>query len=110
MDAERWREIDGLYQAAIDVEGAERAAILDKACSTDSELRSQVEAMLECDTQTGDFLEAPAMQLAARILAGAAQVGIPREVGHYRVLEKLGGAAWVWCTGRKTPNSAVRLR
>jgi serine/threonine protein kinase/Flp pilus assembly protein TadD len=46
MDSERWRQVEGLYHAALERELGERAAFLDKACQRDDELRREVESLL----------------------------------------------------------------
>jgi len=100
LDPERWRQIDVLYQAALDLPETERAAFLSQACGADRELLRQVEEMLASDARAGNFLESPAVEAAARILAtkrrangedpeppGPAQPSI----AHYRIVEKIGG-------------------
>jgi serine/threonine protein kinase len=88
---ERWRQIERLYQAALELEETGRAAFLGKACGGDDDLRRQVEAMLESDAKAGSFMESPAMQAAARILAGEQEAASPKStVAHYRIVEKLG--------------------
>ena len=44
---------------------AERSAYLDNACGRDGELRSEVESLLFEQEQLGDFLESPALDIAA---------------------------------------------
>lgn len=46
MKAERWRQIERLYHAALEREPDERAAFLDEACAGDDELRREVESLL----------------------------------------------------------------
>ena len=91
MAPERWREIDALYQAALDLAAGERATYLEQACGPDHDLRRHVEEMLASDAQAGSFLEFPAIEAAARMLAGERQsASVKSNVAHYRILEKLG--------------------
>jgi eukaryotic-like serine/threonine-protein kinase len=99
LEAERWRQVERLYQAALDLEGRDRAAFLERACGTDGDLRRQVEALLESDAKAGSFMESPAIEDAARMLArqqadASAKAGdtvkAGTKVSHYRILEKLG--------------------
>ncbi len=60
MTPERWREIERLYHAALEHDGAERAAFLHDACSGDEELRREVESLLAHHGTANDFLTRPA--------------------------------------------------
>ncbi len=94
MGPERWQQIAGLYQAAQDKEKNSRAAFLDVACAGDEALRRAVELLLAQDQKNDNFLEAPALEVAAKGLAEAAMqpdVVVGKTISHYRVLQKLGG-------------------
>jgi predicted RNA-binding Zn-ribbon protein involved in translation (DUF1610 family) len=51
MTPERWKQIEEVFQAALEREADQRAAFLDKACAGDAELREEVESLLEADQQ-----------------------------------------------------------
>jgi len=100
MDPERWRKIEEIYHAALEREGGERAAFLLEACVGDEELCHEVQALLACGEQAENFLQAPALEMAAKAwaqdlpAAGSPDEGdrlVGQRVSHYRVLEKLGG-------------------
>jgi serine/threonine protein kinase len=96
LESDRWRQIESLYQAALDLEGDERVAFLERSCGADSELRREVEALLQYDAKAGGFIEAPAIDAVARMLAkpgGRRSEAAPAgtKVSHYRILDKLGG-------------------
>ncbi len=58
----RWREVDRLFEAALDLAAAERAAFLGGTCGADAALRAEVERLLAADEAgSGDFLERPAL-------------------------------------------------
>jgi serine/threonine-protein kinase len=48
-----------IFAAALEMSGAERQAYLEQTCSSDNELRRQVEAMLAAHAQAGSFLDQP---------------------------------------------------
>ena len=73
MKRDRWRRIDELFEAALEREGAERAAFLDRACVGDVSLRREVEKMLGFDRQVEDFMETPVFAAAARLITGQAE-------------------------------------
>jgi serine/threonine protein kinase len=94
MRPERWRQIDRLYQAALERGATERGAFLDEACARDEELRREVESMLaahEKAKEAEDFLNQPALQVAAQAIADdQAQSLAPRKLGRYEILSLLG--------------------
>ena len=69
MDSERLRQIERLYHAALELEESQRAAFLRRACQADPALCREVEALLVCAAEAEDFIELPAMELAAREMA-----------------------------------------
>jgi hypothetical protein len=40
VDRERWRQIDGIFKAALELTEGERAAFVSRACGGDEELRA----------------------------------------------------------------------
>src|SRR6266487_3798803 len=98
MDPERWTQIEKLYHAALELERSKRAAFLEETCGADHDLRREVESLLASDAAAGSFIEAPAMEMAAKALADNTSVltlGNDRlksgaVVSHYQILGKLG--------------------
>src|SRR6266481_4425032 len=71
MEPERWQKIEGLYHSSLNEEKSRRAAFLKRACRGDEALRRAVESLLAQHEKDDNFLEAPAMELAAKGLAQA---------------------------------------
>jgi serine/threonine protein kinase/tetratricopeptide (TPR) repeat protein len=91
MDSERWKQVDGLLQAALERPPGERAEFLRDACVGDESLEREVRSLLASQQEAGSFLESPAMEVAARAIAvDAAGSMIGQIVSHYRIVEKLG--------------------
>ncbi|MDQ3258612.1 MAG: serine/threonine-protein kinase, partial [Acidobacteriota bacterium] len=89
MTPERWRRVDELFHSALKREGAERAAFLAEA--GDEALRREVESLLAFESRAERFIESPALEVAAEMLAEeqtSAMVG--RSITHYRILSLLG--------------------
>jgi serine/threonine protein kinase len=60
MTPERWREVERLYQAALEHEPEERSAFLTHACGRDETLRGEVESLLAYQPRAKEFIETPA--------------------------------------------------
>jgi Tol biopolymer transport system component len=101
MKADRWRQVEELFDAAVELPAAEREEFLRDACGGDEELRRELASLLDARGQVGDFLEAPALEVAAREFARgqpepsraqsqAAQTTFAGRVGPYRVERLLG--------------------
>src|SRR6516165_6432939 len=100
MEPERLREIERLYHAALEREEGQRSAFLEKACAGDLSLRREVESLL-AHNEAATFMDSPAIEVAAKALAGdkrdssGAAESDERKLGitvsHYRILERLGG-------------------
>ena len=65
----RWDTVSALLDGALDREPAERAAFLAQACGDDQALRTEVEQLLRSCEEAGGFLESPARELGAAMLA-----------------------------------------
>ena len=66
MDTERWHHVDRLLQSALDTPAVERDAFLRNACGGDQRLEDDVRSLLVAHDRAGRFLDAPAIDLAAR--------------------------------------------
>src|SRR5271156_2748782 len=99
MDSDRWKQIDTLLQSALERPPEERDAFLQQACAADETLEREVRSLLKSQQQAGSFLESPAVESAARMLAhdqsknekATSEFPKGHTISHYRVLEKLGG-------------------
>ena len=87
MDLERWREVDRIFAAALELPPAERPAYLDAACVGDAACRCEVERLLAADEESTGFLESPPVELQ-RLAGGDPQEG--ESLGPYRLLRPIG--------------------
>jgi len=69
MDPERWKQVDGLLEAALDIPSAGRNEFLRQKCAGDNELEREVLSLLDSHRNLGRFLESPAMLIAAQTSA-----------------------------------------
>ena len=102
MEPERWQRIERLYHSALEVEESQRSTFLQNACEEDDTLRREVAALLSREKQAEDFMESPALEVAAKVLAQDQNQPKPssdedelrlvgRTISHYEILAKLGG-------------------
>jgi len=90
MKADRWEEIDSLFHAALEREPAQRASFMTQACAGDEALRKEVESLIASHERAGCFIEAPAADLAAELMAKRPENAVGRTIGPYRVVDLLG--------------------
>lgn len=95
MNPERWQEIERLYNSALAVESGQRESFLKHACAGDESLQREVEQLLASESRIERFIESPALEVAAKILAkdrtksNAANL-VDQTLTHYHMVEKIG--------------------
>jgi Tol biopolymer transport system component len=91
MTPEQWRDIERIYNDAIQKPETEREAFLADACGSDTALRSRIRALLAQPTEAG-FLDQPAWERASELLAGASHEDVKpgAKIGPYRIEGLLG--------------------
>ena len=94
MDAERWKRVDDLLQAAVRLPAEQQEAFLRQACAGDDPLAEEVRSLLRSHGALGDFLERPALaggtQSVTSKQAPGAGALVGQTVAHYKVLRQLG--------------------
>src|SRR5437660_763408 len=91
MSSERVRQGDTIFQAALDLKAEERQAYLDEACGGDAALRREIESLIDAYERAGSFIERPAIEVDASVVAGQRGGSLVGQViQHYRILKLLG--------------------
>src|SRR5258705_13547135 len=92
MTTERWQKIERMYHAALEREESQRSAYLREVCVGDEQLLQEVESLLAQENRAEEFLERPAMEVAARMSAeNQSQITLlGRQLGCYKIVSLLG--------------------
>jgi len=91
VNPERYQQIARLYHAALELQPGERAAFLDQTCASDAELRREVASLIASDEEAEDFIETPALEVAAELIAREeAESAVGQQLGHYQIVSLLG--------------------
>jgi non-specific serine/threonine protein kinase/serine/threonine-protein kinase len=87
MTTERWRRLEDLFHAMLELPPERRAAALAAACGDDAELLSDVQRLLEADGHATTFVNG-----AATGLERSAALVVPHDthIGAYRIVGELG--------------------
>ena len=92
MTPERWKQIERVFDVAVELPPERRDSYLDEACGGDGELRRQVEMLIRSHEEAESFIEEPAFAgvpgLADSSEALASLIG--RRIGSYRLVRELG--------------------
>ena len=81
-------EVHALFERVIDLDDAQRRAILDEVGARRPELRARVDALIAADTAADTLLDAEPSDLWAALLDDAEPEG--RMVGPYRIVREIG--------------------
>ena len=91
IDIDRYRRIDEIFQAALELEPRERASHIIQACSGDAALLKEVEDLLASDGQQWELIGTPAFEMVAPLLArDQPELKAGDSIGHYEVVSLLG--------------------
>jgi eukaryotic-like serine/threonine-protein kinase len=91
MTPERYQQIGDIYHSALELGPKERSAFLAHACAGDEALLREVESLIASNEQAGEFIHAPALEVAAGLLTKDQFDLLPgKSLGPYTILELLG--------------------
>jgi len=90
--SDRWRQLEALFYEALEVKPEARPDFLDEKCNGDTELRKEVETLLDSAEKPMDFLEKPVLEAARRMVGENPHETIASgtQLAHYRIISMLG--------------------
>ena len=91
MNAERWSQIQSLFDAVLEQDPPKRITFLKAACKDDLELYKEVSSLLESDQQINSLIDGQALDsvtISNKLLEETQLEG--QEVGPYKLIKKLG--------------------
>ena len=113
MDSARWERIQTLFHEALDLPAPEQHPFLKAACSDDTALLAEVEALLAEDAQSGSLLERDVAHVAYDLLDHADSASpAPQHFGPYTIVRELGegGMGTVYLAGRQDLGNLVAIK
>src|ERR1051326_636844 len=92
MSAVEWKEIEEVFQAALEVAPADLNGWLTERCAADQELRREVESLLAAERASSDFLSKSDLPKAACLFLSdqTEMTLIGRHIGPFKILKELG--------------------
>ncbi len=90
MSPARWRLIEEIYHSALERAVGARVAFLDEACGADTELRREVQSLLQHGDSPETLVDRPVWEVAGELLNTRTKDWTGQVISHYKILEKLG--------------------
>ena len=89
---ERWKVIEDLFHQSLLLPAESRAAFLAEHCGSDTELRKQIEALLESAATSTNLVEEQIAKAAHDFVASgrSGAIAAGKMIGHYEILSWLG--------------------
>ena len=89
MNPQQWQAIGDIFEQVLDLPTQDRAAVLDRECGNDTEVRGQVDSLLASYRAAGGFLQDRLKHALASFVETSADA-LPSRVGAYRLVRELG--------------------
>src|SRR5438874_10361415 len=88
---ERWKEIEALFEKALELPTDARTAFLEKSCNGDEELRHEVESLLESHAAAGGFIDDRSLFISSEDLKHDHEaIPVGQLIGAYRIVRGIG--------------------
>src|SRR5437870_1475445 len=113
MTRERWQKVKEIFQSALERAPGERSAFLASACGGDELLRKEVESLLASHEKSGEFIDSPAYEAAAKLIVDdKAEMKPDQTIGSYEITSFIsrGGMGEVYLAQDRRLSRRVALK
>ena len=91
MTPERWKQVEAVFEQALELSETDRAGFFEAKCDGDEELRRQVQSLLDSHAKAGTFMDKRSLFVSEDAVADArTSVAAGELIGPYRVVRELG--------------------
>lgn len=113
VDSNRWRQIDDLFQAAVECAPQERVGLLERRCGRDAELRREIESLLAAHDRSSRIFDSRAFEVVADRVPRAQPFQLTgQKIGHFQIRGFIGagGSGAVYEAEQASPRRIVALK
>lgn len=91
MTPERWKQVEALFEQALEVPDEKRDEFFSRNCNGDEELRREVESLLNSHAEARTFIDQRSLFFSPETFEGIATAITPGHlIGQYRMVRELG--------------------
>ncbi|MBS1826550.1 MAG: serine/threonine protein kinase [Acidobacteria bacterium] len=92
MTPTRWRKVEDIFHAALELPAADRERFITQSCSGDVDMESMVREMIDADEESSSNLGRidVAVQHAAKIAIHGSRSDVPKRLGPYQIEREIG--------------------
>ena len=90
MSDARWQRLQDLFHQALELSPDDRAALLDRECAGEPELRADLDRLLSANDRAGGFIREPALVSPGIALVDDDMSRVGRRLGAYQLVRALG--------------------
>ena len=90
MTPERWKQVEAVFEKALELPAGKRAQFVQTTCDADEELRREVQSLLDSHARVGSFIDQPNLFIASEEIDDDASIASGQLIGAYRVVREIG--------------------
>ena len=90
MTPQSWQRVKEIFHEALALTPADRSAFVAEAARENAELIKEVESLIRAHEQSGQFIDAPAYEIAADMLSSDGELMVGQQLGPYEIIAPLG--------------------